>query len=575
MAKREEAPTSMIKAAILTSHSDLPWKRQFLNGITKISDIEFFVPVDSANLVVVYDALPQKKVRTKSSQHAIFVAPHPETVKRYPAGFLAQFDTVITTDRVTPHPNRIFSHAGFPWFVGSNAGGNYPHKDPMSFEELGNHFPTKTKLVSVVLSDEVFTPEHRARLEFVSRLKEAFGDQLDIYGRRILDFADKRDVLDAYRYHIALENCSIEDYWTEKLADPFLTLTFPIYHGCPNIVTYFPEGALRSINILEPETAIHTIKEVITSDLAEQNLEYLLEARRRVMQEHNVFHLLARVIKRQAVTPTKAPTSAIRILRSERYYLPLKERLTLELKDFFAAHPKVRSLLRRVKQAVLDIREIVRFNWLYATDIFFRSHQRWISENPNSAIRYNYDLPHGARILDVGGYRGDFAEQLLKKHGASVTICEPIPKFASQIQDRFMHEPRIVVHEFGLSDRNEQVEFDLSADASGVFGTSAGPKITVLLRDAKEFLLETGVPEWHLLKLNIEGGEYALLERLIETGLIERMQHLQVQFHLHVPDAKAKYKRIAKLLRRTHQLEWRYPFVWESWRRLQDDKKSR
>ena len=118
-----------------------------------------------------------------------------------------------------------------------------------------------------------------------------------------------------------------------------------------------------------------------------------------------------------------------------------------------------------------------------------------------------------------------------------------------------------------------QVEFDLAGDASGVFSAAEGKRISVLLRDADEFLRETGVSRWDLVKLNIEGGEYGLLEHLIETGAIRKMCHLQVQFHLHVPGAKERYRRIARQLRRTHKLQWRYPFVWESWKLREDGGK--
>lgn len=579
MAKLEKAPTSMMRAAFLSLHKELPWKRQFPKDITKAGDVEFFVPLDDADVVFVYDALPEKKMKIKASQKVIFVASEPESVKRYQVDFLAQFDIVITTDRATPHPHRVFSQAGLPWFVGSKVGSKVgrgsPLQNAMSFEELQNHFPAKKKLISVVSSNKDFTPEYRARLAFVSRLREEFGDQIDVFGRGILDFADKRDVLDAYRYHIALENCTIQDYWTEKLADPFLTLTFPIYHGCPNIMDYFPANALFRIDIYEPETAIQAIKEIIHSDLAERNLEYLLESRRRVMEEHNLFQLLGRIVKQEAVQRVGISPKGFQILRAERHFLPLTEKLSLEVKDFVATHPRLRSVLRRAKHSAFHVRGKVRFSWRYATDSFFRSHQKWITDNPDEAIRYDYDLPTDARILDVGGYRGDFAGHFLGRYGARVTICEPVPKFASHIRERFSHDPRITVNEFGLSDRNELAQFDLSADASGAFGTSSAPKVTVLLRDAREFLLETGVEEWDLLKLNIEGGEYPLLERLMETDLIERMRYMQVQFHLHVPDAKAKYRSIAKRLRRTHRLQWRYPFVWESWQRLNEHERQR
>ena len=94
----------------------------------------------------------------------------------------------------------------------------------------------------------------------------------------------------------------------------------------------------------------------------------------------------------------------------------------------------------------------------------------------------------------------------------------------------------------------------------------------VALWDAEKFLEKCDTDEWHLAKLNIEGGEYALLRRLIDTRRIEKFQYLQIQFHLNVPDAKKQYRKLAERLQQTHRLQWRYPFVWESWERRNMDK---
>jgi hypothetical protein len=70
-----------------------------------------------------------------------------------------------------------------------------------------------------------------------------------------------------------------------------------------------------------------------------------------------------------------------------------------------------------------------------------------------------------------------------------------------------------------------------------------------------------------LIKLNIEGGEYPLLTRMINTDIVEKCRDIQVQFHNCVPDAEAMRLQIRNALSRTHFLTYDYPFVWENWRR--------
>jgi hypothetical protein len=71
-----------------------------------------------------------------------------------------------------------------------------------------------------------------------------------------------------------------------------------------------------------------------------------------------------------------------------------------------------------------------------------------------------------------------------------------------------------------------------------------------------------------MMKVNIEGGEYELLDHLIDTGLICRVRDVQVQFHDDVlPDADRRMRAIQAGLSKTHTLLWQHEWIWECWRR--------
>ena len=70
-----------------------------------------------------------------------------------------------------------------------------------------------------------------------------------------------------------------------------------------------------------------------------------------------------------------------------------------------------------------------------------------------------------------------------------------------------------------------------------------------------------------VLKLHIEGGEYEVLENLLETQALVRMRCLLIQFHRQPVGWEARYQRIVEGLRKTHEPVWRYPMVWEKWLR--------
>jgi hypothetical protein len=63
---------------------------------------------------------------------------------------------------------------------------------------------------------------------------------------------ENKDELFKSQFHIAIENCSIDNYFTEKILDCFISKTVPIYCGCTNIGKYFNEnGVLKFNNIKE------------------------------------------------------------------------------------------------------------------------------------------------------------------------------------------------------------------------------------------------------------------------------------------------------------------------------------
>lgn len=89
----------------------------------------------------------------------------------------------------------------------------------------------KSKEVSIVVSNMNRTEGHKLRHEIVKR----FGDKIDVYGKAYNPIDNKIVSLKDYRFQIVVENCSIKNYFSEKLVDCFLTGTIPIYCGCTNL----------------------------------------------------------------------------------------------------------------------------------------------------------------------------------------------------------------------------------------------------------------------------------------------------------------------------------------------------
>ena len=245
-------------------------------------------------------------------ENTILLTTEPSSVLIYPQKYLDQFGAVYTCQEQTRHRNVHFAPAILPWFIGysEDCEGNIT-SCPLDYDKLkAMPTPRKPKLLSVITSNKAFTKGHIDRLRFVERLREHYGNKLDVFGRGFCDFADKWDVLAQYKYHIVIENSSQRYYWTEKISDCYLAETFPFYYGCTNLADYFPEASFERIDIRRPEQAIALIDAAIASQRHEQTAPVLAECKLKVLNEYNMFEYVARLC--DTLNPN-APKEAVTI----------------------------------------------------------------------------------------------------------------------------------------------------------------------------------------------------------------------------------------------------------------------
>ena len=70
-------------------------------------------------------------------------------------------------------------------------------------------------------------------------------DEVDYTNELVL--GDSKKPLFDSMFHIAIENTSIKNYFSEKLLDCFQTKTVPIYYGCMNICEYFNTNGILEV----------------------------------------------------------------------------------------------------------------------------------------------------------------------------------------------------------------------------------------------------------------------------------------------------------------------------------------
>ena len=116
----------------------------------------------------------------------------------------------------------------------------------------------KTKIMSIMVSHKSYTIGHKYRHALVSYIlkyrlpidiwgngakfyKQRFPENNNIYG----DFKSMAEMCDNYMFTIAIENTSHDHYFTEKIVNPFMYHTIPLYWGCKKIEEYFPNYSIK------------------------------------------------------------------------------------------------------------------------------------------------------------------------------------------------------------------------------------------------------------------------------------------------------------------------------------------
>jgi FkbM family methyltransferase len=195
--------------------------------------------------------------------------------------------------------------------------------------------------------------------------------------------------------------------------------------------------------------------------------------------------------------------------------------------------------------------------------------EEWKASKGDKELRLTYDLAENSLVFDLGGYEGQWASDIFGKYKCPVWIFEPSASFYQRIVARFSHNPSMKVLNFGLADHDGELKLYESEDASSVIRDkdSVGKYEYIRLVNASNFLSEKGIERIDLMKINIEGAEYDLLDHLIETGWITKIVNLQVQFHNFTDNAEARMQSIQRALARTHKPTYQYKFVWENWTR--------
>ena len=173
-------------------------------------------------------------------------------------------------------------------------------------------------------------------------------------------------------------------------------------------------------------------------------------------------------------------------------------------------------------------------------------------------------LNSGSVVLDCGSYDGKYSSTLNKKYDCNCYGFEPI-KSLYEKSLKFENK-KVQFLNYGLSSLSGETKISLIDDGSS-FYLESGKKEVCQVKNVKEVFDELGLENIDLMKMNVEGSEFDILESLASNGYLGKVDNFIIQFHYYGKNPISRRQSIIEKLSETHEKVFYYPFVWEHWKR--------
>ena len=311
-----------------------PWDHKFFyertpsnSGIIEYKGDKFIFEIDNncgdCDFWIVWGGLREsdKSLKAKCpNSNTIFITEERFDERTYKSDFLNQFSIVITGRNDIQHKHIIRSHELNTWHLNK------------TYDELVEmNFIPKQKMISIVSSDLVWLKGHKKRFAFVNKLIGHFKDKIDVFGRGFNYIENKWDALAPYKYSIAIENNSLQGYFTEKISECFLAHTMPIYYGATNIEEYFSTDTIFQIDIDDYIGSINKIEILLEEDPYDLLLPKIIEQKIKFITEYNFFQKCASILSTLTFKGNYGDKRNVKIINENEFH-PFAKKMELQIK---------------------------------------------------------------------------------------------------------------------------------------------------------------------------------------------------------------------------------------------------
>jgi hypothetical protein len=153
----------------------------------------------------------------------------------------------------------------------------------------------------IILSGKKDEPGHIKRINLVKNI-----NLIDVYGKKnyheVLNYKgelpnnNKEDLFIKYKYSFNTENNSEYNYATEKIWEPIICENLCFYWGCPNLEEYIHPLSFVRLDLDNIDESIKIIEKAIKEDWWSQRIEFIREAKNKILNELIFFNKINKII---------------------------------------------------------------------------------------------------------------------------------------------------------------------------------------------------------------------------------------------------------------------------------------
>ena len=182
---------------------------------------------------------------------------------------------------------------------------------------------------------------------------------------------------------------------------------------------------------------------------------------------------------------------------------------------------------------------------------------------------FDWPINSDSVVVEIGGYKGRWAKEIANRYDPYLYVFEP-QQWAYKICRDELRGNKALVFDYALISGNSIVSTigDFGTDGASLLKGNHENNSIVETKNIDEAFSFLELTDIDLLLMNIEGYEFTLLPYMIETGMLNKIRYLMVQFHMFA-SSESEYNFLKTEIEKTHKKLWDYGPTLVAWEKIE------